>query len=662
MSIPHLIQMMQQAYEEEEARDHVAAIARHHRIQASPGFRDAAHWLAGVARQAGLQVTIERYPANATARFWTQPSFQEWRCAAAALDWLHPGGEERLCDFALDPLCLIQRSIAAAGAFEVIDLAAGSAEDYAGVDVAGKLVLSRAPVRQTYQQAVVERGAAGILYDQISGDAPGRNRQTLADARQYASFWWQAEETRAWGFVLTPRQGDRLRAALAAGEKVRLRAQISADFYDGEFETVAAAIPGSASGAVLAIAHLCHPQGFANDNASGAACLLQTAITLQRLIAAGRLPPPQRTILFLWPPEMTGTCAWLQRHENDIPGIVAGVNLDMVGEDQEKTASVWLIERPPEAASSFAPDLLARLRAEILPEHPIAGREERYPLIRHAITGFSGGSDHIVTSDPAVGIPTPMLIQWPDRFYHTTADTLEMVDARALQRSGVLSGSYLYWLASAGPEDAVWLGWEMLAQFEQRLSREVQDEVTRLLTAAGAEQAAGWRRLQARQHYRQQRQNQALATLARLGGADLPWPVWQAAAAEIADRVLDRGRRQLPPLPPAPEPEESAWTARARGVIPVRSYRGPVMDLASPYPPFPLPPADAQTWQQLHATIPGWRLLRLLAEFWADGRRSLAEIAQLIELETGQAVGPALETYFHLLEIPGLIRLEQPTT
>ena len=247
------------------------------------------------------------------------------------------------------------------------------------MEVAGRLVLSRAPVRQTYQRAVVEGGAAGVLYDHITADAPGRSRIDLPDARQYSSFWWQRGDVKSWGFVLTPRQGDALRAVLGRGETVTLRAHIDAHFYDGEYEAVLATIPGTGKGAVLGMAHLCHPQGFANDNASGAACLLETALTLRRLIQSGQLPPPARTIFFLWVPEMTGTYAWLSVHESLLPRIVAAINLDMVGEDQAATGSVLLLERPPEAMASFAPDLLEHLRDQTLREQPSPRRRRVLP-------------------------------------------------------------------------------------------------------------------------------------------------------------------------------------------------------------------------------------------------------------------------------------------
>ena len=658
MHIQPLVKTIQQAFSGEAAKRNVAEIARHHRLQASPGYRAAAEWLAETLREAGLETTIERFPANEQTRFWTLQSFQEWDCRAATLDWLNENGNERLCDYRATALSIVQRSESVDGEFEVVDVGDGRPDDYGDVKVAGKLVLSRSLVRETYQRAVVERGAAGILFDNITGSAPGRSRTDLPDARQYSSSWWQPGDAKSWGFVLTPRQGDAIRAALAAGEQVKVRAHIDSVLYDGEFEVVVATIPGSDQGEVLGMAHLCHPQGFANDNASGVACLLETALTLHHLIASGQLSQPRRTIRFLWMPEMTGTYAWLAAHEDLIPGIVAGINLDMVGENQELTGSVLVLERPPESIASFAPDLLERLRDELLAEQSSLGGTSQFPLFRYTTTPFSGGSDHVVTSDPAVGIPTPMLIQWPDRFYHTTADTMDMVDPKSLERAGTLAGSYLYWLAQAEDEQASWLGWEMISRYERGLGEYAQSETTSALGLEPEARVKSWSSLYNQIGYAQDRALCALETLERLGDVRPLLAGWRAEVEDTGDRVLDRSRRQIRPTAlPEVAPQTNAWFERASKIIPVRRYRGPIMDMAAPLAAFPLDESDLAAWRQLYADIPNWRMLRLFAEYWTDGSRTLAEIARLVEMETGQALGPSIETYFHLLAKAGVMEL-----
>lgn len=659
MHLQALLHTLGQAYSGDVAKRQVETIARYHRIQASPEFRAAAEWVAQTLQQAGVQAEVERFPANYQTHFGVLSSFQEWECLHATLDWLQNENRERLCDYRVSPLAVIQRSDSVKGEFAVIDVGLGRETDYEGKDVQGKLVLSRAPVHETYRRAVGQRGAAGILFDDIGATAPGRSVIDLPDARQYTSFWWPNTEQKGWGFVLTPRQGQAIRQALASGETVTMRAQIDAHFFDGTIEVVSATIPGQNNESLLGIAHLCHPQGFANDNASGSACLLELAISLQKIIDKGDLAPPQRTIRFLWVPEMTGTYAWLAAHSDEIPHIIAGINLDMVGERQETTGAVFVLERPPAATASFAPDLLECLRDILLPEQPTLGGTDHFPRIRYATMPFSGGSDHMVTSDPTVGIPTPLLIQWPDRFYHTTADTLEHVEPMSLWRAGVLAGSYLYWLAQAGTNEAHWLGWEMIIRAEQRLNRWVQNETTRLLEIETLEtRSSQWSRLVEKLEYQQERTWVALQSLLRIGDVAIYLPGWHAEIENIADQALDRSRRQVRPahLPPTPAPTDD-WIKNAAQWKPRRHYWGPIMDLVAGIPSFSLDSDDLELWQKLYADVPKWRVLRAHAEYWANGERSLAEIARLVELETGQALGPAIERYFRILAKAGLMSL-----
>ena len=81
------------------------------------------------------------------------------------------------------------------------------------------------------------------------------------------------------------------------------------------------------------------------------------------------------------------------------------------------------------------------------------------------------------------------------------------------------------------------------------------------------------------------------------------------------------------------------------------------MDMAAPQSSFSLEEADEAAWRQLYADIPNWRMMRVYADYWTDGRRTLAEIAKLVELETGQALGPSIETYFRLLEKAGVMEI-----
>jgi aminopeptidase YwaD len=678
----HFRQILQQiwhTYSGEAAWQTVADLSRFHRIQASPGHRQAAQLLQQRLVRDGLNTEILSFPADEQTAFWTWSSFQEWDCTEATLHLVTPEEKaQALADFRSCPISLIQRSVPFEGEVEVVLLEAERGDEeaaYDGLDVAGKVVLSRGDLRRVWELAVARRGAVGILFDGMRAIEPVRPEGDLVDARQYTSFWWQPADVTCFGFVLTPRQGQMLRRLLRETEEpVRIHARVKSRLYDGALEVVQATIPGKTADEIIVVAHLCHPQPSANDNASGAAAAMEAARTLQTLIAKGELPSPQRTIRFLWLPEMTGTVAYLSGREGELDRLVAGINLDMVGEDQDQTGSSWLVECPPDAAASFAPDLLAWLRDELLelkgvpdvsPSHTGIGG---YPLYRQAEAPFSGGSDHLILSDPTVGVPTPMLIQWPDRFYHTTFDTPDRTDPHSLARSGTLAAGYAYWLATASTEETAWLGYEMVARYKACLTKATRSFVTGALGPPdrprrqqlddGEALARALAGLDRRLAYLQDRQQAALSTLERLAPVECLVAYLKAEAKRATERELDwakgfadlqaatLGLETLPVLEP---PVLSAEDQQAAGLVPARQMPGPIplRDHLRR-----LSEEDRAAWHELvKARKDGeHHTLTTLALYWADGTRSVLDIAHLVELETGKRDLKLLLTYFQVLE------------
>jgi aminopeptidase YwaD len=641
----------------------IADISRYHRIQASPGYRQAARHVYERLLEVGLQVEILDYPADADTTFWCARSFQEWDARAATLHLIEPQDQARkLADYREVPISLIQRSVAFDGEVEVVAVERGDKpEEYEGLDVTGKVVLARARAQRVYDLAVRRRGAVGIISDGMMEVEPVRPAWALPDAIQYTSFWWFGgnEERKCFGFALSPREGERLRRLIHQRQEsgkgpVRVRAHVDAHLYDGTLEVVSATIPGESDEEVMLVGHLCHPQPSCNDNASGAAAVMEVARALQSLVATGELPRPRRTLRFLWIPEMTGTYAFLSANESHIPRMIAGLNLDMVGQDQAECGSVFLLERPPDALPSFAPDLLIRLREILLPEVKTYTQLGGYPLFRYAVTPFSGGSDHYIFSDPSVGVPMPMIIQWPDKFYHTTADTLDKVDPAMLGKVCVLAAAYVYWLAQAGEPEARWLAAEMSARFRQHVIETVQQARTDAASAdEGDIPGPGTEGLRRRLDYQVERHQEALASLARLAPVDVS--TWQADAAAVAKAEFSRVADVLPQE--SNDVEVNERNEEAGRLIPRRLFRGPLW--VAGYVSH-LDEAGRDEWWALNQQIDkeASRTVPELALYWADGQRTVAEIGQRVALETGLEVTPLLVEYFRFVERLGLLELQ----
>lgn len=687
--IRRLVEILRSEVSGEAALDYVAGVARYHRIQASPGFREAAKWCAARLGEAGLKAEVLSYPACFEQRFWSAGLFQEWSCRKATLDLVSPAKESRsLANFRANPQSVIQRSVSSppggVRAGVVVVDKADRPESYAGVDVAGKFVLFTGNAQVAYELAVVGRGAAGLVTDQMPEFPPVRRAFELPAATTYTSFWPTGPfSSPAVGFVVSPAEGARLRRLVReaeADDPVVLDARVDAELYDGEIENVTAVIQGDPPigfgepEEVLLVAHLCHPKPSANDNASGCGALIEIARALSTLIASAKLPRPRRTIRFLLVPEMTGTYAYLATREKTAPSIVAALNLDMVGENQALTGGPLQLEYPPLSSPDFVGDLLWSVVEVASEEAGNLSGTAKYPLFMLARTPFSGGSDHYILSDPTVGVPCPMFIQFPDRFYHTSADTIDKVDPAMLSRVSVMAAAYLYFWASAGPREAAWLAERMGGYLARAASSLVDAEAGRLPGETITRKLG----------FLADRKTESLRALARgFGGREAGhWlPRLEREAREVAAREEGRLRDIAAALDLGPaglvltaaiggsdparagsggadpaaasDPSSARWLELA-GSVPRRVYPGPI-DLRTALGGLP---AERQVF---------WRAIRRANEkgsgvadqliFWMDGRRTLTEAAELLELETGFRNEVFTAGFVDLLLETGLVTL-----
>jgi aminopeptidase YwaD len=180
---------------------------------------------------------------------------------------------------------------------------------------------------------------------------------------------------------------------------------------------------------------------------------METIRTLHKLIAEGELSQPELGIRFLMMPEMTGTYAYFAQHPERVNTTIAALNLDMVGADQSKGGGPLCIEQPPLATPTFVDRYAFAILESISQEAANFTGTTNYSTYHYLQTRFSGGSDHYIVSDPSIGIPCPMIIQWPDKHYHTTTDTPFNLDTAILEKVGVLSTLYVYGLANGGEDE-----------------------------------------------------------------------------------------------------------------------------------------------------------------------------------------------------------------
>jgi aminopeptidase-like protein len=463
---PELKKLIKDELSGENAKNYVEQISHYHRIQASTHFHQAAEHVKQQLIDIGLtDAKIEQFTSDGAKKYWTHISPVGWEVKNAELRIAEPE-HHLITRYADIPTSLHTYSNATPPegiTAELIDVGKGTKpENYENIDVKNKLVLATGRAKIVHEEAVFKRGAAGVITDTLAQEYHNvRESIDIPDAHGYQSIWPTAENLPKvrLGFSLSKRQGNHLRNLLKDKKTVKLHAKVNARLFPGNLDVVTATIQGSEKPdeEIFIIAHLCHPQPSANDNASGSGLLIEIARTIHTLITTGRTPQPKRTIRFLWVPEMSGTIAYLHDHPDATSHLIAGINLDMVGQNQELCKSTLNIDRTPDSHPSYLNDLILNLTENAIQQFDHETTFGTASTFRYAESLHSGGSDHHVFVDSTINVPCIMLLQWPDMFYHTSMDTIDKVSADSLKRVGWITTTATLILANANTDTAIYL-------------------------------------------------------------------------------------------------------------------------------------------------------------------------------------------------------------
>ncbi|HEY7697591.1 MAG TPA: DUF4910 domain-containing protein, partial [Vicinamibacteria bacterium] len=526
------------------AKATVRELAQMHRVQASEGYRRAAELMKERAVAYGLsRVEIEKLPADGETLYRHFRAYYGWRAEAGRLREVSPSSE-RLGDFGEMKVALADYSQDAEVTADLVDVGEGASEnDYRGKDVRGKIVLAGGSLPAVHRFAVEERGAVGILSyfpnqrTGWSGDDPDLVRWGHLDP---------ANTGNRFAFMTSPRKARELKERLASGETVRLRAEVKARLVPDYFEVTTGIIPGTdlANEEIVFTCHLDHQSPGANDNASGAAAILEAARTLSLLVKSGALPPLRRTIRFVWPPEISGSFAYLVSRPEIAARIKAGIHMDMVGGAPASTKSVFFVSRPPSSIPSFIGDV-----GEAFFDYVKGGsrRATERGDFREAILSPEGtkedfvaemqgldlGSDHQVFGDSVFGIPMLYFHDWPDVYIHTNKDVPENLDATKLQRVAFLGAAIGYTLASLGPAEAPALLAETVGRGAVRLG---SDRARALADMSGTEGEAvhgAYREARNRIGHALAREKDSLRSIVKFTGARIDLGPWNQSLESI---------------------------------------------------------------------------------------------------------------------------------
>ena len=618
----------------------VKEVSSFHRIQASGGFRAAANWCCDWLNRQGVQAQVLHYPAPAGGYAGSYRLFQEWNCTAG---WCRLAGPEGfvLADYSVEPISLIQKSCACDWRDKTLDLVEMTEgcekEAYEGWDLEGKVLFTHQHINK-FSWAIQKRGALGIVSDYLNETPHVRIPEELLDALNYTSFWWEHTpgERQAFGFVVSPRTSLRLqklccerRQAFEKGEcespYLALNAYVEATLENGTSEVVEAVLPGESEESVLVCAHLCHPCASANDNASGVAGAMTLMSAIHAAVEEGQLPPLKKTIRMILVPEFTGTYNYLN-DGRDTSLYTAGINLDMIGAKQEDTTGPITVTCLPFAMPSFEGDLATLLLQELKQE--TNSREDLLlQNVRTDAVPFGLGSDHFILSDPQVGIPSIMLGQWPDKYYHTSADTIERLDMNVLKFSTLLAAVYVYTLCDLHKRDARLILNHQCTRLMARM-----ETITRRAMLAHSDP----RELAAQLGALKEFYTEAARRLCEQAGLDPAKPLARLNA-------LLPGRVQ--------------WAEE--GPVYRRLFGDPLESLEKRMLDEPDKLALVREYDRRYEAEPDKAMQEALCGYYIDGTRSCGRVADQVIAELGGGNREMLLEYQRLLEVCGLLEMVQ---
>lgn len=480
--------------------------------------------------------------------------------------------------------------------------------DWKDANLKGKLILG-APLSS--KRAIGKAGALGLISEHTENES-------LVDERG----WVNSFGDNGWSFTkgsaplvcfsITPRQSQLLRELLSRGP-VKVRANVDSRYYTGVYPYVTGVIRGT-DGAnaeeVMSHGHL-FEQG-ANDNATGVASIIGAAATLQRLIRAGRLSRPKRTIRVLGMAECYGMLHYLEEHKERASRTVAAMCIDAPAGQQNLAGTEYTWVLNPQSAASYVDSFILRVAAEY---YPSVGRPWGWSEHRSGTDNYLG--------DPSIGIPTVLPRGgYGVHSHHNSHDTPALVDPKSLHNLMVMNATYAYFIASAGPAEKRWLAEVAMTNGYRRMAAAAESILDEIAAAQGAEHL---RQLLHQGHekidYSNSRTVQAVHS-AEAQGLDMSGLAAfsdqqkRRVQAAVEERTSALGLGKIQPARPKPNAEAESIVVRRKRVSTITLDDLPQEEREG-YP-------AASFW-----SVP------VAALYWCDGKRNLAEVIRLTQLEMG---------------------------
>ncbi|MDQ6829327.1 MAG: M28 family metallopeptidase [Gemmatimonadota bacterium] len=479
------------------AYDHIRAMSGH-RPQGSDTLYLTAQYVERMASAAGLQQVrlIMQRSARST---WNPGTSDLWIVDAAGAP------VERIASSIQMRLHLADRSRPADVTAELVDVGAGRAADLDAKNVAGKIVLTYGSLNSVMREAVIRRGAAGVVW-YPDPYTPSRGFLSFGIDQPDVVPWFTIDTAAVDGklptfaFILSLRQALPLHNRLAASRTplrvhAVVRSELGSQVHPAPWmPMVEAMIPGRDAGAgqdIVLTGHLQEGEHSANDDASGCASMLEIARALSKMIAEGTLPRPRRTIRFWWTTENDGERRYFADNPAVIRSLWVDINQDMVGANEAlDVMRTQDVSRVPFSRFHFLNDVM-----ESVVDYMVAGNSSNithyrngyglYPKPHVSQNGslhrynaqaiwYIGDSDHESFINAPIGIPAVSFMNSPDRYIHSNLDDLWQIDRTQLGRNAAASALIAYTMATSDSLSFDAIAAEVIGRGEARLGGAVR--------------------------------------------------------------------------------------------------------------------------------------------------------------------------------------------
>src|ERR1051326_5918139 len=157
-------------------------------------------------------------------------------------------------------------------------------------------------------RALADFGALGFVSDYLVGryDTPDA-LSWMTTCTEGVHWHVQATDRPRIGFSISPRTGDKIRAALRKGQVI-VHVMSDGRLYEGELDIVTGVVSGEDERELWLMAHLYEP--LPDDNSAGVVGAIEIARLLQRRISSGDLPRPRFTLRLIFSMEVYGYAAY----------------------------------------------------------------------------------------------------------------------------------------------------------------------------------------------------------------------------------------------------------------------------------------------------------------------------------------------------------------